>query len=122
MIYDGRLHNWSDDGEWHCPFPPGWVSKMANAAKHCENVTEAQVIATLDNAPSYYKVPPGEFLSEPQDTRGLPLSWCEQEKRRHVGWPDSCTAIYDYDTVPEVVVTDGNDDRPLVQHNRLIMA
>ena len=124
MVYDKNPRTYGDglDGVWHCPFPPKWVAKMANAAKHCKNVTEAQVIATLDNSPSYYKVPYGDFLSEPQDARGLPLSLCEQEKRRHMGWPDSCTAIYDYDTVPEVVISNGHGDWPLRMWEPVLMA
>ena len=94
---------------------------MRHVVKVCEQLT-AEDIEAFDRGNVNYQLPQWDVLNEPQDARGLPLSWCEQEKRRHVGWPDSCTAIYDYDTVPEVVVTDGNDDWPLVQHNRLIMA
>jgi hypothetical protein len=98
------------NGVWHCPFPPEWVERMKTAAKHCENVTEAQVVATLNNEALHYVVPPGDFLSEPQDARGLPFSWCRKEEYKYRKHPKCCTAIYDYDTTPEVVVTDGYDD------------
>ena len=124
MIYDRRYRRYDDgcDGQWHCPFPPEWVERMKRAAKHCKNVTEAQVIATLNNEAAYYVVPPGDFLSEPQDSRGLPQSWCIEEMQRFRGRPDCCTAIYDYDTVPEVVVTDGYDDWPIRMKSRILTA
>jgi hypothetical protein len=112
MIYDRRYRRYDDgcDGQWHCPFPPEWVERMKKAAKHCETVTEAQVIATLNNEAAYYVVPPGDFLNEPQDKRGLPFSWCRKEEYKYRKHPKCCTAIYDYDTTPELVVTDGYDD------------
>jgi hypothetical protein len=119
MIYDAIS---AGIGEWHCPYPRSWVEMMKRAAKHCENVSEAQVIATLDNAHSYYEVPPGDFLSEPQDARGLPLSWCDQERARHRGLPDCCVAIYDYDSIPDVVVTNGEKDWAFENYNKILTA
>ena len=59
-----------------------------------------------------YKLPPGDFLEEEQDARGLPLSWCAEEDRRFREYPVSCCDIYDYNTVPDVVITNGVEDWP----------
>lgn len=61
------------------------------------------------------------FLDEPQDSRGLPLSWCREYEERHKDWPTSCESIYDYDSIPDVVVTDADVDWELRLHSRLIM-
>ena len=126
MIYSRHRRCYGDrrDGEWHCPFPKEWVEWMKHAAKVCESLTAEQVAAALrriDNG-YYYEVPPGDFLSEEQDTRGLPLSWCIEEERRYSRHPTCCTAIYDYDSIPELVVTDGNDDWPLTSRARVLTA
>ena len=117
MVYDSGTPG---NGVWHCPFPPSWVERMKRAAKHCETLTEAQIEATLNC--NVYVVPSGDFLSEEQDTRGLPLSWCIEEERRYSRHPTCCTAIYDYDSIPELVVTDGNDDWPLTSRARVLTA
>jgi hypothetical protein len=108
------------NGKWHCPFPRWWVDMMKRAAKRCEGVTEEQVEAALSRECVYYKVPPGDFLSEPQDARGLPLSWCDQERARHRGWPDCCVAIYDYDSIPDMVVTNGEKDWAFKNYNKIL--
>lgn len=110
------------NGEWHCPFEREWLERMKQAAKHCENVTEAMVEATLNHVSIGYVLPKGDFLSEPQDARGLPLSWCIEERRRFRNWPDSCVSIYDYDTIPELVVTNGNEDWDFNSHYRVLTA
>ena len=109
MKYDGRKPG---NGWWNCPFPPEWVERMKRAAKACERLTAEQVKAE----PSF------KFLDEEQDERGIPLSWCREYEARHEGWPVCCTAIYDYDSIPETVVTNGNDDWPLMVHERVLTA
>ena len=109
MIYDRGTPL---GGVWHCPFTKEWVERMKRAANVCKIVTEAQVEAVLSREWIYYEIPPGDFLSEPQDVRGLPLSYCEQERERHKGRAECCTAIYDYDTVPDIVATNGKEDWP----------
>jgi hypothetical protein len=110
------------NGKWHCPFPRWWVDMMKRAAKRCEGVTEEQVEAALSRECVYYKVPPGDFLSEPQDARGLPLSLCEEEQRRQRKHPHCRASIYDYSTVPDVVVTNGEDDWPLRASGKVLLA
>lgn len=118
MVFGGIANN---DGVWHCPFSPEWVERMKHAAKHCERLT-ADYIDMMDRSTSYsYKLPPGDFLSEPQDECGLPQSWCEKEEERYGHWRSFC-AIYDYSTIPDVVVTNGEDDWPLVLHERVLTA
>lgn len=120
MIYDSSKRG---DGIWHCPFTPEWVMRMKRAATHCKIVTEAQVVATLMmESAQYYEIPPGDFLSEPQDPRGLPLSWCEREKRNYGHRPDCCTAIYDYSSIPDIVVTNGHKDWPYDSNNKVLTA
>ena len=109
MKYDGRRPG---DGWWNCPFPPEWVERMKRAAKACERLTAEQVKAE----------PSLKFLDEEQDERGIPLSWCREYEARHKGWAECCTAIYDYDSIPETVVSNGNDDWPLMVHERVLTA
>ena len=109
MKYDGRKPG---NGWWNCPFPPEWVERMKRAAKACERLTDEQVEAE----------PLLKFLDEEQDERGIPLSWCREHEARHEGWPECCTAIYDYDSIPEMVVSNGNDDWPLMVHERVLTA
>lgn len=124
MIYDKTSRSYGD-GMWHCPFPPEWVERMARAAKHCRGLT-AEQIAESDRQMEGGEVVPvwaqEDFLSEPQDGRGLPLSWCQREEERHSRWPTCCTATYDYDSIPELVVTDGEDDWPLRRWERPLTA
>ena len=110
------------NGEWHCPFPRWWVDMMKRAAAKCKGVSAEQVEAALSREYVYYHIPPGDFLSEPQDARGLPLSFCNREAIRHRNYPASCTAIYDYDSIPEMVITNGYDDWPLVRPDRVLHA
>ena len=119
MKYDGRKPG---NGWWNCPFPPTWVERMKLAAKACEKLTDEQVDAALLRAELHFVVLPGDFLSEPQDERGLPLSWCNDYEARHEGWPECCMATYDYESIPETVATNGEDDWPLVLHERVLTA
>lgn len=119
MVYDSGTPG---NGVWHCPFPRSWVEMMKRAEKHCESLSTEYVERVLENETLYYKVPPGDFLSEPQDARGLPLRYLSEEEWRYSKHPTCCTAIYDYDSVPEVVVTDGEDDWPLGLTGRRLTA
>lgn len=117
MIYDKYG---SGNGVWHCPFPPEWVEMMKRAVNSCKYLSEAQIDWLRDVRD--YRLPPGDFLSEPQDARGLPLSWCKEYERRHENWPQCCVAIYDYDTIPDLVVTNGSEDWPLTPRFKKLQA
>lgn len=108
MIYDRKPSY--GDGQWHCPFPKEWVERMKHAAKYCKRLTAEYIEASINGEVYNYKLSPWDFLDEPQDARGLPLWWCAEEERRHRYWPNCCIAIYDYDTVPDIIITDGYDD------------
>ncbi len=108
MKYDGRKPG---NGWWNCPFSPEWVERMKRAAKVCERL-----------ATEHVEEPSLKFLDEEQDERGLPMSLCREYEARHEGRPECCTAIYDYDSIPEIVVTNGEDDWPLVLHERVLTA
>ena len=91
---------------------------MARAAKYCGTLTAGQVEAAFRRIDSgaYYVVPPGDFLEEPQDARGLPLSY---GNGRDV---PTCCATYDYDSLPDAVVTNGHDDWPLTMTEMVLTA
>lgn len=119
MIYDSGTPG---DGVWHCPFTKAWVERMAKAAKHCEMLSDEYIEAVINNHALVYVVPPGDFLDEEQDERGLPMSYCIREQERHRRFPACCTAIYDYDSIPELVVTNGEDDWPLDKSGKVLNA
>jgi hypothetical protein len=119
MVYDKGA---SGGGEWHCPFSKEWVEMMKRAAKHCEKLSADYIERVLENDWEYYQLPQMDFIQEPQDARGLPLWWCEKEERRYEGHPSCCVATYDYDSVPEMVITDGSDDWPLTHRGRVLTA
>jgi hypothetical protein len=85
---------------------------MKRAVKACERLATEQMEAETSL----------KFLDEEQDERGIPLSWCREYEARHEGWPECCTAIYDYDSIPEMVATNGEDDWPLMLHERVLTA
>ena len=118
MIYTKQYRRYNDgcDGQWHCPFPPEWVEKMKRAAKHCESLTPEYIERTLENEVFYYRIPPGEFLSTPQDSRGVPIGYDNSYQK-----PISCE-IYDYSSIPDVVVTNGREDWPLCVRRSVLMA
>lgn len=95
---------------------------MKRAVRACEGLTAEQVEAALTRTELHYVVPPGDFLKEKQDVRGLPRSWCCEYEKRHEGWPECCMATYDYDSIPEMAVNDGEDDWPMVLHERVLTA
>ena len=120
MIYSSSTRNYGD-GQWHCPYSKEWIKRMRKIVRHCKRLTEQQLDAMFNG--SIHMVPvPGEYLNEPQDPRGLPLSWVEEEECRYKNHPTSCTAIYDYCTIPEVVITNGEDDWPLARRRVVITA
>lgn len=106
----------SGKGVWHCPFPPSWVEKMKRAAKHCENLSAEYIDRTLEHDWLIFSLPPGDFLSQPQNARGMPLGYGE-----HEGVPVTCD-IYDYDTIPDIVVTNGSEDWPLTPRFKKLQA
>ena len=93
---------------------------MKRAAEVCKRLTAEHVEAVLTRTEVHFELPSGDFLSEEQDERGLPLSWCREYEARHEGWPDCCIATYDYDSIPEIVVTNGEDDWPLRQREKIL--
>lgn len=119
MIYNSGTPG---DGVWHCPFSPEWVAKMKRAAKHCESLSESYIGMMISKAPLFYYLPPGDFLSEPQDARGLPLSLCKKEDKRFKDWPKCCTSIYDYNSIPDIVATNGIYDWPFDTHVQVLQA
>ena len=123
MIYD-RTERSYGDGQWHCPFSREWVERMKRAAKRCERLTAAEIEAfdRLLNEGAMVPVWEEGFLDGPQDARGLPLSWCREYEARHQSWPECCMATYDYDSIPEMVVTNGNDDWPLMVKDKILTA
>ena len=121
MVYDKTCPPFGDI-QWHCPFSREWVERMRKAAACCKNLTAEQIRLTLASYSEHYHLPPGDFLSEPQDERGLPLSYWAEERIRHRNYPKCRTAIYDYDSIPEVVVSNGHDDWPLLMSDRVLTA
>ena len=118
MVYDKNPRTYGDglDGVWHCPFPREWVERMKHAAKVCEHLTAAQIASTYQREVSNYRVPPGDFLEGPQDARGLPVGYGDGLCRNV-----SCD-IYDYDSIPDVVVTNGHDDWAYKVKSRVLTA
>ena len=119
MEYDGRGPG---NGWWNCPYPLEWVERMKRAAKVCEPLTAEQVEAAFARTEVYFELPPGDFLSEEQDERGITVSWCREYETRHEEWSECCVATYDYDSIPEMVATNGKDDWPLVTQDKILTA
>ena len=117
MIFD-KTERYYGDGQWHCPFSRTWVERMKQAAKYCQTVT-AEQIDIADNRKDgwvYYDLQPADFPCEPQDERGFPLAY-SPTRCRH-----DCQATYDYDNIPEVVISNGEDDWPLRMWEPVLMA
>lgn len=104
MRYDGSRAS-KGDGIWHCPFSEEWVESMKKLVKACER-KEVKKILILDHDEL-------ECLSEPQDARGLPMSYVIDEERRFKQQPIPRPAIYDYSTIPEIVASNGLHDWPV---------
>ena len=115
MVYDKNPKTYGD-GQWHCPFPREWVERMKHAARVCQGLTSEQIEAAYSREVTHYRLPPGDFLEEPQDTRGLPVGYGDG-----LGRNVSCD-IYDYDSIPDVVVTNGHDDRAYKVKSRVLTA
>ena len=92
------------DGVWHCPFDEEWIADM----KKLVNKSKRKRIKRKDTGRTQL-----ECLSEPQDSRGLPLSYCVEEEKRFNQHPIPRPAIYDYSTIPEIVATNGLYDWPV---------
>ena len=107
------------NGVWHCPFSPEWVERMRRAAKHCETLSAEYIERCINNEEYIYQVPPGNFLSHPQDRRGLPVCYNEDIiiSRLRI----RCD-VYDYSTIPDVVATNGQEDWPLCVRGSVLMA
>ena len=116
MIYSKETPG---NGVWHCPFSPEWVEQMRRAAKHCETLSAEYIERCINYDEYIYKVPPGNFLSQPQDRRGLPVCYNEDIiiSRLRI----RCD-VYDYSTIPDVVVTNGREDWPLCVRGSVLMA
>jgi len=108
MIYDNEKHRTAL--EWHCPFGKVWLQRARRAAKICRYMTADEIDAADRRLKSahYLRLPPGKFLEEPQAPNGLPLSWYNKDKCERI----PCD-VYDYDSLPEIVITNGLDDWPL---------
>ena len=119
MIYDNGTPG---NGVWHCPFPKEWVERMKKAAKHCEKLSAEYIERTLNNEWMSLTLPPGDFLSEEQDARGLPMSYVQEYERKHDSWPWGSMEIYDYYSITELVITNGKDDWPLERPGRVLHA
>ena len=123
MLYDWRntvmiySKGTPGNGVWHCPFPPEWVERMRRAAKHCEKLSADYIDRIINGDRYFYHIEPGEYLEHPQDFRGLPVGYCENISRL----PVSCD-IYNYESIPDVVVTDGYNDWPLCLRGSVLMA
>lgn len=105
------------NGVWHCPFPPEWVERMRRAAKHCEKLSADYIDRIINSNEYVYHIEPGKYLEHPQDCRGLPVGYCENVSRL----PVSCD-IYNYGSIPDVVVTNGYNDWPLCLRGSVLMA
>lgn len=115
MIYDDteRFHS---DSQWHCPFSQEWVERMKKAAKDCEQLSESYISNFYERKEYSYIVQPGDWLSYDQAANGLPV-WMVNQKNHRV----SCE-IYDYASVPDVVISNGHDDWPLRMWEPVMMA
>lgn len=103
---------------WHCPFSREWVEMMARAAKACKDVTAERVEKAFNRESMVdYVLPPSDFLSEPQDARGLPLSMCHDDDEMR-----TCCDVYDYTSIPYIVVSNGYNDWPLEQWEPVLRA
>ena len=92
---------------------------MRRAAKHCETLSAEYIDRCISNEEYTYQVPHGDFLSEPQDSRWLPVWYNEDIIISRL--PINCE-IYDYSTIPDVVVTNGREDWPLCVRGSVLMA
>ncbi|MBQ1796797.1 MAG: hypothetical protein IIZ88_03405, partial [Prevotella sp.] len=104
------------------------LRRKAYAAKICQTLTDEQVRSVpsdLDIKDGHYEHhTEGKRLSvrwksklhvpidEPQDARGLPESWAAKMERHHSPYYDG-PGIYDYRSIPDVVITNGHADWPL---------
>ena len=107
------------DGVWHCPFSPEWVERMRRAAKHCEKLSAEYISRCISNEEYIYPITHNDYFNQPQDGRGLPVWYNEDIIVSRL--PVSCD-IYNYESIPDVVVTDGYNDWPLCLRGSVLMA
>lgn len=92
---------------------------MRRAVKHCETLSAEYIARCISNDEYIYQVPPVDFLSQPQDRRGLPVCYNGDIiiSRLRI----RCD-VYDYDSIPEIVVTNGREDWQLCVRGSVLMA
>lgn len=115
MIFDRKRP--SGDGVWHCPFTQEWLDCMKNAQQKCKKKNIKRKCAKDQFHLS--------CLKEPQDARGLPMSYCEEQNKKEEeqhwrNYHTSCNATYNYSTIPDIVATNGEDDWPFRVREKLI--
>ena len=117
MVYD-KTSRCYGDGQWHCPFTKEWVERMSRAAKICQGLSAVYIESFNDREEDFvsYRVPAGDFLSVTQEANGLPFWMCNHSRPRV-----SCD-VYDYDSIPDVVISNGHDDWPLVRWESVLRA
>lgn len=118
MIYDRKPHTYSD-GQWHCPFNSEWVERMRRVAAVCKKMDGKQLEKRLWGTTKKEDTRKENFLSNQQDERGLPVCYNEDIiiSRLRI----RCD-VYDYSTIPDVVVTNGQEDWPLCVRWSVLMA
>ena len=92
---------------------------MRRAVKHCEPLSAEYIERCISNEEYIYQVHPGDFLSQPQDRRGLPVWYNEDIIISRL--PIRCD-VYDYRSIPDIVVTNGREDWPLCVTGSVLMA
>lgn len=112
MIYSKEVSN---GGVWHCPFSSEWVEKMRLAAAICKKMDEEQIERRLFGT-EQEDTQKEHFLSIPQDERGLPEGYINR-----LTIQISCD-IYDYDSIPDVVINNGYADWPFNQRFNVLTA
>ena len=80
------------------------------------------LLQSLFDSEMSYQLPPGDFLSEEQDARGLSISYVREYERKHQSWPWGSIEIYNYASIPELVITNGEDDWPLIRRGKVLHA
>ena len=112
MIYSKDVSN---GGVWHCPFPPEWVERMRQAAAVCKKLAEEQIERRIFST-EQEETQKEYFLSIKQDERGLPEGYINR-----LTIQISCE-IYDYSTIPDIVISNGYADWPFNQRFNVLTA
>lgn len=112
MIYSKDVSN---GGVWHCPFSPEWVERMRRAAAVCKKMAEEQIERRLFSTEEE-DTQKENFLCIQQDERGLPEGYINR-----LTIQISCE-IYDYSTIPDIVINNGYADWPFNQRFNVLTA